>query len=68
MQLERCYLVQDRETCQFLGLDQDGDMSLVTLLSRAFRFDNAEEAALNGLALCSEGYIIFFCFVETEVA
>lgn len=64
MDLQRCYLVQDRETCAFVGRGLDGDMEFVAYLNRAHRFDCVEEAVLNGLAMCSEGYVVFFCYVE----
>jgi len=66
MDLRRCYLVQDRETCAFIGKGLDGEFDLVPYLNKATRFDNAEEAALNGLCMCGEGYVVFFCYVETE--
>lgn len=66
MDLQRCYIVQDRETCGFLGKGEEGEWDAVPYINRAHRFDCAEEAALNGLAMCSEGYIIFFCYVEPE--
>lgn len=66
MDLQRCYLVQDREACAFIGRGDEGDLELLPYVNRAFRFDNVEEAVLNGIALCSEGYVIFFCFVPVE--
>lgn len=64
MDLNRCYLVQDRETCAFIGREPDGEMEFVSYVNRAHRFDCVEEAVLNGLAMCSEGYVVFFCYVE----
>jgi len=66
MDLRRCFLVQDRETCSFVGKGVDGELDLVPYLNKATRFDNAEEATLNGLCLCGEGYVLFFCYVEVE--
>jgi len=63
MDLRRCYIVQDRETCAFIGRQDDGSLDLLPYINRAERFDCAEEAALNGLAMCSEGYVVFFCYL-----
>lgn len=63
MIIERRYIVQDRESRMFLGRDFDADMTLIPFINCAHLFDAPDEAALNGLAICSEGYLIFALFV-----
>lgn len=62
--LERRLLVQDRESRQFLGLDEEGDMSFVPYVNRAFKFEDDEHAAMSGLHFCDAGYLIFQFWVE----
>lgn len=48
----------------FLGYDDEGDMSFVPFINRAFKFEDDENAAMSGLHYCDAGYLIFQCWIE----
>lgn len=60
MNVERRFLIQDRDSGMFLGLGEDGDMDYVRFVNRAFLFEDQESAALTGHAMCdTAGFVIF---------
>lgn len=59
----RRYIVQDRESCLFLGFE-DGDISPVPLIKHAVQFATEESAVLTALGWCDAGYVLFSFFVE----
>ncbi len=63
MTFARRHIVQDRESCMFLGFE-DGDISPVRLVKNAVRFDTEEAAILTALEQCDSGYVLFSFFVE----
>lgn len=65
MDFVRRHIVQDRETCQFLGFE-DGDIVPVRYVKNAVRFDTEEVAILTALEHCGAGYAVFTFFEEFE--
>jgi hypothetical protein len=65
MNFERRHIVQDRESCLFLGFE-DGDIAPVRLVKNAIRFDNEEAAILTALEQCDAGYVLFSFYVPSE--
>lgn len=59
-----CFLVQDRDTFQFVTVDADGVFCLQPSVRFAKRFSDGEEAGLAGFELCSEGFYLFTCYLE----
>jgi hypothetical protein len=54
----RVFIVQDRESAQFLRPDS-GDVGFTTWIDEAGYFDNEEEASDTAIHHCSEGFIVF---------
>lgn len=64
MQFERRFIVQDRESRMFLGVGEDGDMDFLPFVNRAHLFEDDENAALTGHAMCnSGGFLVFGLYV-----
>ncbi|HZX31563.1 MAG TPA: hypothetical protein VFF03_09445 [Rhodocyclaceae bacterium] len=61
----RRYIVQDRESCLFLGFE-DGDIAPVRLVKHAVKFETEEAAILTALGICDAGYVLFSFYVDTE--
>lgn len=61
--LERRFIIQDRETRYFVGVE-DGDASLVPYINCATKYDDEETAYQIALYLCGAGYVIFSGWFE----
>lgn len=61
----RRYIVQDRESCLFLGFE-DGDIAPVRLVKHAVKFETEEAAALTAMGSCDAGYVVFSFFIQVE--
>jgi len=61
----RRHIVQDRESCLFLGFE-DGDIAPVRLIKNAVQFDSEEAAILTALGFCDAGYVVFSFFIEAS--
>lgn len=59
----RRHIVQDRESCLFLGFE-DGDIAPVRLVKNAVKFETEEAAILTALGVCDAGYVLFSFYVE----
>lgn len=65
MAFVRRFIVQDRDSCSFLGFE-DGDVVPVKLVKEAALFDSQESAALTALNWCDHGCVIFCFFIQTK--
>jgi len=63
MAYERRWIVQDRESCHFLGTGDDGDIDFFPYVNRAFQFDDEESAALTGHAVCGAGFVLYQFYI-----
>jgi len=61
----RVFIVQDRESAQFL-CPEEGDVGFTMWVDRAGRFGNEEEASETAIHCCSEGFIIFSFIARFE--
>ena len=55
---ERVFIVQDRESAQFLRPDA-GDVGFTTWINEAGVFENEEAAKETASFHCSEGFVLF---------